>query len=54
MKPYAGDMAASLSSIVSNNYYEMFRGQISMNFLPKYPIIAVSSKRLIHEEESLC
>ena len=35
------DTAAILNSIVSDSYYGMLRGQISMYLLPEYPIIAI-------------
>ena len=34
-------LAASLNSIISNSYYGMLRGQISMYLPPKHPIIAL-------------
>ena len=34
-----GDMAAVLNSVVSNSYYGMFRGQITMYWPSKHPII---------------
>jgi len=35
------DTAAILNSIVSNSYYEMLRGQISMYLPPEHPIIDI-------------
>jgi len=35
------DMAAILNSIVSNSYYGMPRGQISMYLPPEHPIIDI-------------
>jgi len=35
------DMAAILNSIVSNSYYGILRGQISMYLPPEHPIIDI-------------
>ena len=35
------DTAAILNSIVSNSYYGMLRGQISMYLPPEHPIIGI-------------
>ena len=35
------DTVAILNSIVSNSYYGMLRGQISMYLLPEHPIIDI-------------
>jgi len=35
------DTAAILNSIVSNSYYGMLRGQISMYLPPEHPIIDI-------------
>jgi len=49
-----GDLAVTLNYNVSNNYYGMFRAQISMYLPPKHPskteeinMVAVSPKRSI-------
>ena len=39
-----GDMAVIFNSVVSNSYYGMLRGQISLHLPPKHPIKAVEFK----------
>jgi len=39
-------MAAILNSIVSNSYYGMLRGQISMYLPPEHPIIVIWNNRI--------
>ena len=43
-----GDSAAilQLNSVVSNSYYGLFRGQISVYLPPEHPIIAISNNRI--------